>query len=149
MSPLLGRIGDIFDKLNERTLSRYDLSTYTWILKTIYSFSNRIIGFINYETELYCEYASYNENYLWDEWIQEYNAIIKHDEKLVFLKFLTRKCNDYIKTIIIEYYFQLGFKYDPITEETFLPSLNVLIIQELELKAIDEEPTTLIQIENH
>ncbi|XP_050528534.1 uncharacterized protein LOC126898499 [Daktulosphaira vitifoliae] len=149
MSPLLEKIGDFSDKLNERTVSRNDIFTYSSVFKKIDLFSKNIKNELLFETNSYCEYASYNENYLWDEWIQEYNAIIKHDEKLVFLKFLTRKCNDYIKTVIIEYYFQLGFKYDPITEEIFLPTPGELIIQELELKATDDEPPTLLQIETH
>ncbi|XP_050529034.1 uncharacterized protein LOC126898759 isoform X2 [Daktulosphaira vitifoliae] len=149
ISPLLNEIKDIFDKLNQRTLSRDDISTYICTFKTIYLFSKNIIEELKYETELYCEFVPYNRNYLWNEWIQEYKAIIKHDKRLDFLKFLTRKFKDYIKTVIIENYFQLGFKFDPITEETFLPLPNELIIQELELKATDEEPPTLLQIETH
>ncbi|XP_050528532.1 uncharacterized protein LOC126898498 isoform X2 [Daktulosphaira vitifoliae] len=138
MSPLLERIGDILDKLNERTLSRDDIYTYIWAFHTIYSFSNSIIEDIQYDTDSYCEFVSYNQNYLWHEWILEYNTIIKQDEKLVFLNFLTRKFKDYIKTVIIENYFQLGFKFDSFTEETFLPKSGEQYIQELEFKVTDE-----------
>ncbi|XP_050528535.1 uncharacterized protein LOC126898500 [Daktulosphaira vitifoliae] len=146
MSPLLERIGDILDKLNERNLSRDDLSTYYWAFETIYSFSNSIIKDLKNETHSYCEFVPYNQNYLWEEWIQEYKAIIKHDEKLKFLKFLTRQFKYYIKTIIRENYFQLGFTFNPITEETLLPTPNELYVQDLEFKATVDEFQRRIQI---
>ncbi|XP_050528526.1 uncharacterized protein LOC126898496 isoform X2 [Daktulosphaira vitifoliae] len=130
MSPLLRRIGDFFDKLNERNVSRYDIFTYSSELETIYIFSKKLIKDLKYEIDSYCKSGPYNQNYLWDEWIQEFNAIITHDEKLVFLKFLNRKFKQYVEIVIIKYYFQLGFKFDPITEETYLPISGELIIQD-------------------
>ncbi|XP_050537508.1 uncharacterized protein LOC126903371 [Daktulosphaira vitifoliae] len=149
MSPLLERIGDILDKLNERTLSRYDLSTYYWAFDTIYSFSKSIIKDLKNETDSYCEFVPYNQYYLWNQWALDYRAIYQQGDKLKFFKFITRKFKDYIKSVIIENYFQLGFKFDPITEETFVPTPEDLIIQELELKATEEEPPTLLEIETH
>ncbi|XP_050528519.1 uncharacterized protein LOC126898494 [Daktulosphaira vitifoliae] len=149
MSPLLGRIEDIFDKLNERTLSHDQISTYLSAFKTIHKYSEIILNDLKSETNSYCDFVPYDRNYLWYEWIQEYNTISIHYEILDFFKFLTKKLKDYIKSVIIENYFQLGFKFDPITNETFLPSSKELIIQELELKATDEEPPTLLEIENH
>ncbi|XP_050528520.1 uncharacterized protein LOC126898495 isoform X1 [Daktulosphaira vitifoliae] len=146
MSPLLERIGDILDKLNERTLSRNDISTYTRAFDTIYLFSNSIVIDLKNETYSYCEFVPYNQNYLWEEWIQEYKAIIKHDEKLVFFNFLTTKFKDYIKTVIQENYFQLGFKFDSFTEETFLPKSGEQYIQDLEFKATVDEFQRRIQI---
>ncbi|XP_050528517.1 uncharacterized protein LOC126898493 isoform X2 [Daktulosphaira vitifoliae] len=149
MSSFLGRIEDIFDKLNERTLSCDNLSTYSSAFITIYKYSEIILHDLKNETSSYCNFVPYDRNYLWYEWIQKYNTNSIHYEILDFLKFLTRKLKDYIKSVIIENYFQLGFKFDPITNETFLPSSKELIIQELELKATDEKTLTSIQIVTH
>ncbi|XP_050544046.1 uncharacterized protein LOC126907065 isoform X2 [Daktulosphaira vitifoliae] len=113
ISPILDRIGNILDKLNEKSLSR-------------------IFEDINNETKFYCEYVPYDTNDLWNEWVQEYKIIIDQDVILVFFKFLTIKIKDYIKTVIEEKYFQLGFKFNPIIEETFIPTPEEIIDLDLE-----------------
>ncbi|XP_050544599.1 uncharacterized protein LOC126907394 isoform X2 [Daktulosphaira vitifoliae] len=125
---LLNKIGNILDQLNDPILL--------------------ILSGLQYETHAYCEFVPYDTNYLWNEWVEEYK-IINQREMLIFFKFLTRKMNYYIKTVIIEMYFQLGFKFDPITEETFIPTPEELIELELEFKATDEEPPRLVHIENY
>ncbi|XP_050526431.1 uncharacterized protein LOC126897072 [Daktulosphaira vitifoliae] len=149
LSDSLERMEDIFETLKEQTLSRDDIYTYNLTLNTIYLCFNSIIMNINIDTLLYCKFKPFHKNYLSDEWLQEYEAIHFRDSKLVYFKFLIRKIQDYIKTVVIEKYFQLGFKFDPITEETVVPTPDELFELELEFKVIDKEPSTLIQIENH
>ncbi|XP_050546870.1 uncharacterized protein LOC126908648 [Daktulosphaira vitifoliae] len=122
ISPLLEEIGNILDELDKRTLSRDHISTYSWALDTMDNFFKRIFINLNKESVLYCDFVPYSTNYLWKEWLQEYKAIIEKGIKSVFFKFLTGKFNDYIKTVITEKYFELGFKFDSITEETFIPT---------------------------
>ncbi|XP_050544606.1 uncharacterized protein LOC126907397 isoform X2 [Daktulosphaira vitifoliae] len=145
---LLDRIGYILDELNDPNLSCDDRSTNSSTFESVYKFFKSIIALLQVETGLFCEFVPSNRNYLWNEWVQEYR-IINQGEMLIFFKFLTRKIKYYIKTVIIELYFQLGFKFDPITEETFLPTPEEPIDLDLEFKAIDEEPPTPVQIENH
>ncbi|XP_050526433.1 uncharacterized protein LOC126897073 isoform X2 [Daktulosphaira vitifoliae] len=144
LSDSLEKMEDIFETLKEQTLSRDDINTYNLTLNTIDSFFNGIIMDINNETTFYCRFKPFDENHLSGEWLQEYEAIHFKDSKLVYFKFLIRKIQDYIKTVVIEKYFQLGFKFDPITEETVVPTPNELFELELEFKVIDEEPSTLI-----
>ncbi|XP_050544008.1 uncharacterized protein LOC126907047 [Daktulosphaira vitifoliae] len=148
ISPLLGSIENIHNILNEKPLSRDDISTYIWTLNTVDDFFQNMIKFVNYETRCYCEFVPYDTNYLWNEWSQEHKAIMDQGITLVFITVLKKKMKDYIKTVIIEKYFQLGFKFDPITEETFVASLDDPIELELEL-AIDEELPTVLKIENN
>ncbi|XP_050543780.1 uncharacterized protein LOC126906897 isoform X2 [Daktulosphaira vitifoliae] len=148
ISILLKIIPNIIDKFNKQTLSRNEMSTYYQTLKIVKSyFETIIIKSVNEEINGYCEYVPYETNYLWNEWVQEFNDIIGKDIKLSFFKFLIRKIMFYVRSVIIEKYFQLGFKFDPITEETFLPIDPTEL--ELEFKSIDEEPSTPIQIENY
>ncbi|XP_050543476.1 uncharacterized protein LOC126906744 [Daktulosphaira vitifoliae] len=148
ISILLEIIPNIIDKFNKQTLSRNEMSTYYQTLKIVKSyFKTIIIRNVNEGRNVHCEYVPYDTNYLWNEWVQEYNDIIDKDIKLSFFKFLNRKIMVYIRSVIIEKYFQLGFKFDPITEETFVPIGPTEL--ELEFKAIDEEPSTPIQIENY
>ncbi|XP_050544044.1 uncharacterized protein LOC126907064 [Daktulosphaira vitifoliae] len=122
---ILEKIEDIINKLNNPFLS-CDVTNFS-TFEILHSFSNNVIDNLKYETELYCEFVPYDTNYLWNEWNQKYKAIIDKGVKIVFVKFLTRKINDYIKTVIIEKYIQLGFNFDPITEETFVPTSEELI----------------------
>ncbi|XP_050543768.1 uncharacterized protein LOC126906888 [Daktulosphaira vitifoliae] len=149
ISPLLERIGNILDKLNDPGILYNYRSTKFCTFDIVNIFSKSIINDLQYETEPFCEFVLYDKNELWNKWIQEYNAIINQGVKLIFFTFLTIKIKDYIKTVTIEKYFQLGFKFDPITGETFVPTREELIELELEFKAIDQEPPTSIQIENH
>ncbi|XP_050544603.1 uncharacterized protein LOC126907396 isoform X2 [Daktulosphaira vitifoliae] len=148
ISPLLDRIGNILDELNEPIPLYDNLSTNSSKFEIIYLFSKRLIRNIQFETLIYCKYVP-NTNDLWNGWVYEYNAIIKQGANLIFFKFLTKKIKDYIKKEILEKYFQLGFKFDPITNETYIPTPKQLIEQELEFKATDEEPPTPVQIEIH
>ncbi|XP_050543565.1 uncharacterized protein LOC126906771 [Daktulosphaira vitifoliae] len=150
MSPLLGTIANILHKfIMETSLSRDDISTYSWILVTVFNFFLTFIKNIKKEMLYYCTFEPYDTNYLWNEWNQEYKVIIDQGIKLIFFKFLTRKIKNYIKTEIIEKYFQLGFKYDSITEETFVPKPKELIEldQEMEFRATDEELSETIEID--
>ncbi|XP_050545365.1 uncharacterized protein LOC126907804 [Daktulosphaira vitifoliae] len=149
VSPELGRMGDILFNLNIQTLSRNDISSYTRTLYNIEVFYDITLKSLYHDTEIFCEFVNFNTNSVWKEWEEEYKAIIYHNVKLEFLRFFKRKIKNYIKKIIIEKYFQLGFKFDPTTEETFLSTPNKSIDLELEFKDIDEKPPTLIQIENH
>ncbi|XP_050548775.1 uncharacterized protein LOC126910330 [Daktulosphaira vitifoliae] len=142
LSDSIERMVDIFELLKEQTLSRDNINTYNLTLDTINFFFHSIIVNINKETTLYCRFKPFDENHLSYEWLQEYEAIHFRDSKLVYFKFLIRKIQDYIKTVVIEKYFQLGFKFDPITEETVVPTPNELFELELEFKVIDEEPST-------
>ncbi|XP_050546558.1 uncharacterized protein LOC126908473 isoform X2 [Daktulosphaira vitifoliae] len=127
LNSLLGRIENILDILNKLTLSRNDISSFSKALFIIHSFTQRTIINVNHETLLYCKFVTYDTNYLWNKWVQEYE-VISDQEK----------------------YFQLGFKFDPMTEETFIPTPQELIELELEFKVIDATvPPTPIQIENH
>ncbi|XP_050546192.1 uncharacterized protein LOC126908308 [Daktulosphaira vitifoliae] len=145
-SPLSKKVGNIFDKLNDLILSYDYKSTNFCSFGIVYSFSKSIINNLQYETEPFCEFVPYDKNELWNKWIQEYNAIINQGVKLIFFTFLTKKIKDYIKIVIIEKYFKLGFKFDPLTEETFVPTPEELIELELEFKAIYEEPPMSKQI---
>ncbi|XP_050548689.1 uncharacterized protein LOC126910292 [Daktulosphaira vitifoliae] len=147
ISPSLGYIGNILDELNRVVLSRVDISTCDRTLNSIVLIFKRIINYVENETVDYCNFIPYNRNYLWHEWVQEYKTIIFQGKQLFFLKFFNRKIKDYIKIVIIEKYFQLGFKFDPITEETFITAPNELIELELEFKVTDQESPTLIQID--
>ncbi|XP_050545437.1 uncharacterized protein LOC126907847 isoform X2 [Daktulosphaira vitifoliae] len=133
MSRVLGRIGDILDKLNHRTLFSVDISVYIATLDLIYSFFNEINTYLEHDTYQYCELVPYDENYLWNKWVQEYK-VIHNDKKFVFLQFLSRKIKNYIMEEIQKKYFELGFLFDPITEETFIPTSESLIYPEIEFK---------------
>ncbi|XP_050544543.1 uncharacterized protein LOC126907367 isoform X3 [Daktulosphaira vitifoliae] len=146
--PLLDRIENMFGKFNDPSLSCDDRSTNSWSFEIAYTFFKRIIEQLQLATDKYCEFVPYDTNYLWNEWVEEYRGI-KQGVKLKFLKFLIKKFKIYIMKEILEKYFQLGFKFDPITEETFIPKPEELIELELEFKAIDEEPPTPVQIEIH
>ncbi|XP_050538213.1 uncharacterized protein LOC126903775 [Daktulosphaira vitifoliae] len=143
MSPLLETIANVLHKLNERSLSRDNISTYFWILDTVFDFFLKIIKNIKKEMLYYCTFVPYDTNYLWNEWNQEYKIIIDQGIKLIFFKFLIRKIKNYIKTEIIEKYFQLGFKYDSITEETFVPKPKELIELD-EVNRLEEELKRLV-----
>ncbi|XP_050540073.1 uncharacterized protein LOC126904830 [Daktulosphaira vitifoliae] len=149
ISSELKRIGNFLENLNERTLSRNNISSYFWTLNTIKEFYEKIGEKLYNATVFQCEFVTFNTSSLWKEWKIEYNAIIDKNIKLGFFKFLNGQIRNYIKTIIIEKYFQLGFKYDPLTEETFIPTPDKIIEIELDLKKTDEEPPIPIQIENH
>ncbi|XP_050545367.1 uncharacterized protein LOC126907805 [Daktulosphaira vitifoliae] len=149
MSPLLRDIENILDNLNERTLTRDNLSTYLWTLNTINDFFQKIKVNVDYQSLVFCRYVSNDENYLWNEWNQEYTSMINNGIPLEYFTFLIRKIKDYIETIIIEKYFQLGFKFDPITEESFIPTLSETIELEMEFKAISNELPMPVNIENH
>ncbi|XP_050546034.1 uncharacterized protein LOC126908165 [Daktulosphaira vitifoliae] len=138
ISPRLGKIENILNDLNEIILSHDDISTYIWTLNTVDNFFDDIMKHQNYDVDEYCEFITYDKNYLWKKWNQEYKTSIGHDINLVFFKFLTKKIEDYIHTIIIQKYSQLGFKFDPITQETFIPKSDDLIEPELEFKITDE-----------
>ncbi|XP_050538689.1 uncharacterized protein LOC126904077 [Daktulosphaira vitifoliae] len=146
--PLFTRIRNILEYLNKQTLSRDDISTYIKKLNIVDKYFNITILQVNKECKIYCEFVSHCKDYLWNDWNLEYTAI-SQDIELVFFKFLKSKIEDYIKTIIIEKYFNLGFIFDPITEETFLPLANESLELELEFKAIGEKPPTAIKIEYH
>ncbi|XP_050545458.1 uncharacterized protein LOC126907854 [Daktulosphaira vitifoliae] len=133
MSPLLGRIEDILDKLNHRTLLSDYISVNFCPFDIIYSFFNNIKEYIEYDTYQFCEFVPYDENYLWNEWVQEFN-VIDNEIKFVFLQFLSRKIKNYVVAEIQEKYFELGFLFDPIIEETFIPTSENLIYPDLEFK---------------
>ncbi|XP_050544602.1 uncharacterized protein LOC126907396 isoform X1 [Daktulosphaira vitifoliae] len=149
MSSLLEKIEDILDKLNDPSRTREDSSTNSPNIEFLYTFSERIIVDVKKEIHTFCEFVSYNTNDLWNECIQEYIAFNNPGVKLISYEFLIKKIKDYIRTVIIENYFDLGFKYDPITEETFIQKPQEFIESELEFKATDEEPPTPVQIEIH
>ncbi|XP_050526797.1 uncharacterized protein LOC126897322 isoform X4 [Daktulosphaira vitifoliae] len=141
VNSLLGKIGNILDDLNIETLSRDDKSTYYSTLQIIYLISLKTMNDVKCETKSYCEFVLFDNKYLLNEWTNEYKAFIEQNEKLLFIKFLTKKIKHYTKTVIIEKYFQLGFKFDPITEETFIPDLKEKKLEiELEFKLLNEEP---------
>ncbi|XP_050530659.1 uncharacterized protein LOC126899649 [Daktulosphaira vitifoliae] len=144
---LLGKIEDILDKFLERSLSRNDLYTYFSTLDIVDILLKTKISNVINKANIHCEFVPYDTNYLWNEWHQEYKNIINQGIKLVFIKFVTRKVEDYIRSVIIEKYFQLGFKFDPITEETFV--INEKIQLDLKFKATDGVVLMPIQIENH
>ncbi|XP_050528984.1 uncharacterized protein LOC126898724 isoform X2 [Daktulosphaira vitifoliae] len=144
---LLGRIEDILDKFLERSLSHKELSSYPWTLNMVdFLLKKKISNVIN-KDNVYCDFVPYDTNYLWNKWLQEYNNIINQGTKLVFIKFVTRKVKDFIRSVIIEKYFQLGFKFDPITEETFIPKESIEL--ELEFKVSEKGLPMILQIENH
>ncbi|XP_050545364.1 uncharacterized protein LOC126907803 [Daktulosphaira vitifoliae] len=147
--PRLKKIENIFDYLNEQTVSHNNILTYLRTLNTINDFFQKINLGLNYDTEYYCEFVNSNTDSLWKQWKIEYKAIIDQNIKLVFYKYLASKIKDYINTVIIENYFQLGFKFDPITEETFLPLENEPLELELEFKAVGDMHSIPIQIETH
>ncbi|XP_050546037.1 uncharacterized protein LOC126908166 [Daktulosphaira vitifoliae] len=134
-SSRLEKIGTIHDYLDKQILSRDDIFTYFWTLNVVDNFIKIIMAEINYDTAQYCEFVPFDTNYLWNEWNLEYKTIIDHGINLVFLKFLSNKIEYYIQTVIIQKYFQLGFKYDSITGETYITKPGELIELELELKA--------------
>ncbi|XP_050544633.1 uncharacterized protein LOC126907407 [Daktulosphaira vitifoliae] len=138
---LLDRIENIFGKFNDPSLSCDDRSTNSWSFEIAYTFFKRIIELLQLATDKYCEFVPYDTNYLWTEWVEEYRGI-KQGVKLKFFKFLTKKFEIYIKKEILEKYFQVGFKFDPITEETFLPTPEEQFDIELEFRTTDEEPPT-------
>ncbi|XP_050526799.1 uncharacterized protein LOC126897322 isoform X7 [Daktulosphaira vitifoliae] len=141
VNSLLGKIGNILDDLNIGTLSRDDKSTYNSTLQIIHLFSLKTLKDVKSETKNYCEFVLYDNKYLFNEWFNEYKTLIEQNEKLLFIKFLTKKIKHYTKTVIIEKYFQLGFKFDPITEETFIPDITKRQLEiELEFKLSNEEP---------
>ncbi|XP_050543272.1 uncharacterized protein LOC126906632 [Daktulosphaira vitifoliae] len=144
ISSLLGNIGNILDKLKVRDLSRNNINTYSWTINTIDIFFKSIIVDVHYETSAYCTFVPYDANYLWNECSREYKAIKDQGQKLRFFKFITSKIKGYIRTVIIEKYMEFGFKFDPITEETFITTRKGPIKIDLELKAIDDEPLTPI-----
>ncbi|XP_050545100.1 uncharacterized protein LOC126907682 [Daktulosphaira vitifoliae] len=148
--PLYGRIQNILDRLSKPTLSRNDIYTYTWTLDIINTFFENIINSVIDDAEQHCEYYPYDTNYLWKEWVNDYiDIVVGKDVKLSFFKFVTEKAKNYISTVIIEKYFQLGFKFDPITEETFLPTADELNEIDLECKATKKVLLIPMQIENH
>ncbi|XP_050544043.1 uncharacterized protein LOC126907063 [Daktulosphaira vitifoliae] len=132
LSPLLDRIGNIIDQLNDPIVPCDDKSIKSSSFDIVYSFSYCMIGNLKYEINRYCDIKPYDEDYLWNEWIQEYKALFRHGVRLVFFKFLTKKIKDYIKTVIKEKYFQLGFKFNPIIENTFIPTPEEIIDLDLE-----------------
>ncbi|XP_050544260.1 uncharacterized protein LOC126907190 [Daktulosphaira vitifoliae] len=134
MSPFLDNIGNIFDKLNDPSLSCNGKSTNSSKFEIVNSFSNKIITELDFETDTYCNFIPYDANYLWNQWVEEYRAINNHGVKLIFFEFLTRKIKDYIKRVIVEKYFKLGFNLDPITQETFIATPKELYELDLELK---------------
>ncbi|XP_050543708.1 uncharacterized protein LOC126906850 [Daktulosphaira vitifoliae] len=146
VAKVLGTIENIHEQFYERSLSRKDISTYIWTLNTVEHFE-KIIEKLFLESNPHCEYLPYDTNYLWNKWIQEYKNIIGQGIKLVFIKFITRKIKYYVREVIIEKYFQLGFKFDPITEETFIAKETIEL--DLRFKATDEVVPVPIQIENH
>ncbi|XP_050543273.1 uncharacterized protein LOC126906633 [Daktulosphaira vitifoliae] len=139
-NPILGEIEDILDNLNKQTLSCDNEFTILSTLQIIYTFSNKRIFNIVNETKGYCNFFRYDKNYLWEEWSKEYKSLNEQDVKLLFITFLTKKIKAYIKAVIIEKYFNLGFKFDPFTEETFIPTPTEPIEPELEFKGTYEEP---------
>ncbi|XP_050544601.1 uncharacterized protein LOC126907395 [Daktulosphaira vitifoliae] len=148
MCLLLERIENILDELNDPILSCDDRSKNSSEIEIeiLFDFFVSIRKDLQKETDTLCEFVTYNTNYLWNEYVQEYRAIINQGVNLLFFKFLTKKIEVYIKTEIIEKYFELGFKFDPITEETFIPTPEETLELELEFKAIDEELPNPIQI---
>ncbi|XP_050546372.1 uncharacterized protein LOC126908392 [Daktulosphaira vitifoliae] len=148
LTNFLGEIETIHDKLNKLVIKRDDISTYDSTQNCINSFLKNIKSKITQQTNYFCVFEPYNVDYLWNGWVQEYEDI-DYGAKLEFFKFINEKIKVYIKTTIIEKYFQLGFKFDPITEETFVPTLKELIELELEFRETDEKPSMPIQIEIH
>ncbi|XP_050546040.1 uncharacterized protein LOC126908169 [Daktulosphaira vitifoliae] len=138
ISPRLGKIENIHDDLNKQILSRDDISTYLWAINTVDNFFRIIMAGVNHDASQYCVFVQVDNNNLWEEWNQEYEIIINQGINLVFFKFLTKKIKNYIQTVITEKYFQLGFKFDPITQETFIPKPDDSIELELEFKTTDE-----------
>ncbi|XP_050544010.1 uncharacterized protein LOC126907048 isoform X2 [Daktulosphaira vitifoliae] len=129
---------NIIDDLNILTLSRDNVSVYIWTLNFIDYFIKIKLKEIKFLTDNYCVFVSYDPSDLWNKWVQEYNTIIDHGKRFVFIKFLKKKIENNVKTVIKEQYIQLGFKFDPITEETFVATRNDPIKIELELNAIDD-----------
>ncbi|XP_050548703.1 uncharacterized protein LOC126910299 [Daktulosphaira vitifoliae] len=144
----VGEIETIHDKLNKLIIKRDDISIYNSIITNINLVVDKIKPNMKQNTDYFCVFEPYDMNYLWNGWVQEYEDI-DYGAKLEFFKFINKKMNDYIKTVIIEKYFQMGFKFDPITEETFVPTSEELIELELEFRGTNEEPPTPIQIETH
>ncbi|XP_050546371.1 uncharacterized protein LOC126908391 [Daktulosphaira vitifoliae] len=145
ISNLLETFGNILEILNYKALSRDNVSTYFWTLNYIDSFIINTLNEIQAVTNIYCEFVSYDTNDLWNNWVQEYEAFIDHEDSSVFLKFIKKKIKDNVMTVIKEQYLQLGFIFDPITEETFAATLDDPIELELEL-AINEEHPAIIKI---
>ncbi|XP_050545369.1 uncharacterized protein LOC126907807 [Daktulosphaira vitifoliae] len=143
---LLKEIRNISDILNKQTLSRNNLSSYFRTLETINSFFKNIIECLHCHTNIYCNFVSYNRNYLWNEWNREYASTIDNGVPLDYFTFLNRKIQDYIETIIIENYFELGFKFHPITEESFIPTANDPFEREMR---ISKKLPTPVKIENY
>ncbi|XP_050544610.1 uncharacterized protein LOC126907398 [Daktulosphaira vitifoliae] len=146
ISHLLDKIGCIFDQLNDSILSIDDRFTNCLTFNLVHIYFDKIIDELKHETDTFCEFVPYNSNYLWNKCIQEYRAFNNQGVQLIFFKFLTKKIKDYIKTVIVEKYFQLGFKFDPITNETFIQSPKELFELELEFRATDEEPSRTVKI---
>ncbi|XP_050546032.1 uncharacterized protein LOC126908163 [Daktulosphaira vitifoliae] len=149
VSPRLGIIENILNDLNEHILSREDIFTYLWTLNTIENRFRIVSIGINHDVEQYCKLVLLGKNYLWDKWYHEYKDNINQGINLVFIKFLTKKIKDYIQNVIIQKYFQLGFKFDPITEEIFLPKPKEPSDIELEFRALYEDPPLPILIETN
>ncbi|XP_050546373.1 uncharacterized protein LOC126908393 [Daktulosphaira vitifoliae] len=148
ISNFVGEIETIHDKLINVILKRDNISKYNSVKNFIKYFFEKIKSNIKQNTDIFCIFETYDMDYLWNGWVQEYEDIV-YVAKLEFFKFLNVKIEDYIKTAIIEKYFQLGFKFDPITEETFVPTPEELIELELEFRETDEKPSMPIQIEIH
>ncbi|XP_050525453.1 uncharacterized protein LOC126896579 [Daktulosphaira vitifoliae] len=146
---LYNTIEKILDELKEQTLSRDDISTYKCTLKTVDLFSRIIVPSIYNEMLPHCDFVPYDKNYVWDKWVDKYKSIIDKDLNSSFFKFLKKKVKDYIETVVMKKYFQLGFKFDPFTEETYIQLPKEPIELELEFKTTDEERSILIQIETH
>ncbi|XP_050546033.1 uncharacterized protein LOC126908164 [Daktulosphaira vitifoliae] len=133
VSPTLEKIENIHDYLKKLILSHNDISTYTGALETIDKFFKIKMTNLNKDCVHYCEFVPVKTN-LWKEWNHEYKTIFGHAINLVFFKFLTKKMQNYIQTVITEKYFHLGFKFDPITGETILPTPMDPIELDLELR---------------
>lgn len=168
---LFKKIESIIDEINKQRLTREDVYTYFQVLNTIDSISGDQISRINEVLTQYCQFVPHKEDYLLKNWVEEYRAIIDPCTKSVFLR---KKLIDYVKTVIIEKYFQLGFKYDPVTEETYVPtpeesialgkysnkicvkilinclnSFSFCMNLELEFREMYEEQPIPMKIENH
>ncbi|XP_050546852.1 uncharacterized protein LOC126908638 [Daktulosphaira vitifoliae] len=146
ISFIFKKIENIHDELNIQTISRDDITTYYWTLNTVHSFSKNIIDDIKNNVISHCEFVPYDMHYLWKGWHEEYKIIINQDVKMISFNFLRRKIKNYIETVIKDKYFQLGFKFDPITEETYIERLDYPIELDLEFKASDGELPMSIQI---
>ncbi|XP_050546376.1 uncharacterized protein LOC126908394 isoform X2 [Daktulosphaira vitifoliae] len=144
----IGEIETIHDKLNELIIKRDDISIFNSRITIINLVVDKIKLNMKQNTDFFCVFEPYDMDYLWNGWVQEYEDI-DYGAKLEFFKFINKKMNEYIKTVIIEKYFQMGFKFDPITEETFVPTPEELIELEMEFRETNEEPPTPIQIEIH